>query len=201
MNIEGELRVEDLMSLEEYSKNRSNFRNKVMRHKKIRRVAIGPNLTIYFESKLTIQYQVQEMLRIERIFERQAVEEEFCAYASLIPDRHNLKATMMLEYVDAAVRRRKLTELKGIEKGIWLKIGNFERKFAFADEDLEREDKKKTSAVHFLRFAITSEMGIAMQRGDKLVIGVEHPAYGAEPSVIPKDTYESLLADLNCKRL
>ena len=201
MNIEGELRVEDLMSLEEYSKNRSNFRNKVMRHKKIRRVAIGPNLTVYFESKLTIQYQVQEMLRIERIFERQAVEEELCAYASLIPDRHNLKATMMLEYVDEAVRRRKLTELKGIEKGIWLKIGKFGKNFAIADEDLEREDKKKTSAVHFLRFAITPDMSIAMARGDKLVIGVEHPSYRAEPTVIPKDTYESLLADLNCKRL
>ncbi len=195
------LRVEDLMSLEEYSKNRSTFRTKAMLHKKARRVPIGHNLTVYFESKLTIQYQVQEMLRIEKIFERQAVEEELLAYASLIPDRSNLKATMMLEYTDEAVRRRKLRELRGIEKRIWLKIGEFGKKFAYADEDLNREDKGKTSAVHFLRFAITTDMAVAMERRDKLVVGVDHPAYKAEPRVISKDTYESLLRDLNRKRL
>ena len=190
------LTVEDLFSLEEYSLNRSAFRDKVMSHKQARRVAIGPNLTLYFESKLTIQYQVQEMLRIEKIFERAAIEEELNAYTALIPDARNFKATMMLEYVDEAVRRRKLQELKGIERGIWLKAGEEDKAFAYADEDLEREDREKTSAVHFLRFAISSKIVIELLAGANLTFGVEHPCYAASPVQVSQETHNSLVADL-----
>ena len=193
----GNLTVKDLFSLEEYSEKRSDFRAQVMKHKSERRVPIGPNLTIYFESKLTIQYQVQEMLRIEKIFEKASIEEELNAYTALIPDSKNLKATMMLEYVDESVRRRKLRELKGIERGIWLQVGDKERMFAVADEDLEREDREKTSAVHFLRFPINEEMTESLCKGEKITIGVDHPSYEMGPVTVPKHTHQSLLTDIN----
>ena len=191
-----ELSREDLLNLEEYALNRQKFREKVMAHKQHRRVAIGPNLTMYFESKLTIQYQVQEMLRIERIFERQAIKEELKSYNPLIPDRDNLKATMMLEYVDVDVRRRKLKELRGIERAIWLEVAGLARVFAVADEDLQREDREKTSAVHFLRFEINSALRAGLARKERLLFGVDHEAYKSEPTVITATTYDSLLEDL-----
>ena len=193
----GNLTVKDLFSLEEYSEKRSDFRVQVMKHKRDRRVTIGPNLALYFESKLTIQYQVQEMLRIEKIFEKASIEEELNAYTALIPDSKNLKATMMLEYVDESVRRRKLRELKGIERGIWLQVGDKERMFAVADEDLEREDREKTSAVHFLRFPINEEMTEGLRQGEKMTIGVDHPSYEVGSVTIPKHTRQSLLNDIN----
>ena len=191
------LTINDLYSLEQYSERRVAFREKVMKHKEDRRIALGPNLTIYFESKMTIQYQVQEMLRIEKIFEKRAIEEELSAYTALIPDSRNLKATMMLEYIDESVRRRKLRELKGIERGIWLQVGDESKIFAIADEDLEREDRDKTSAVHFLRFPISDEMIAQMRSGARIMMGVEHPSCQIEPITLAERTYQSLLMDMN----
>ena len=191
------LTVNDLYSLEEYSERRAAFREKVMKHKQDRRIALGPNLTIYFESKMTIQYQVQEMLRIEKIFEKRAIEEELSAYTALVPDPKNLKATMMLEYTDESVRRRKLRELKGIERGIWFQVGDGNKIFAIADEDLEREDRDKTSAVHFLRFPISEQMIEEMSTGAKIMMGVQHPSCQIEPVTLSERAYQSLLMDMN----
>lgn len=192
-----DLTVNDLFSLEEYSERRAAFREQVMKHKHDRRIALSPNLTLYFESKLTIQYQVQEMLRIEKIFEKKAIQEELNAYTALIPDSSNLKATMMLEYTDESVRRRKLRELKGIERGIWLQVGERGKIFAIADEDLEREDREKTSAVHFLRFPMSEEMVEEMKTDAKIMIGVEHPSCQTEPITLSERAYQSLLMDMN----
>ena len=191
------LTVNDLYSLEEYSGRRAAFREKVMKHKQDRRIALGPNLTIYFESKMTIQYQVQEMLRIEKIFEKRAIEEELSAYTALVPDSRNFKATMMLEYTDESVRRRKLRELKGIERGIWLQAGDGGKIFAIADEDLEREDREKTSAVHFLRFPISDEMIDEMRISARIMMGVQHPSCQIEPVTLSERAYQSLLMDMN----
>ena len=191
------LTVNDLYSLEEYSERRTAFRESVMKHKQDRRIALGPNLTIYFESKMTIQYQVQEMLRIEKIFEKKAIEEELSAYTALVPDPRNLKATMMLEYTDESVRRRKLRELKGIERGIWFQVGDGDKIFAIADEDLEREDRDKTSAVHFLRFHISEQMIEEMSAGARIMMGVQHPSCQIEPVTLSERAYQSLLMDMN----
>lgn len=190
------LTVSDLYSLEEYSEKRAAFRERVMKHKQDRRIALGPNLTIYFESKMTIQYQVQEMLRIEKIFEKRAIEEELSAYTALVPDSRNFKATMMLEYTDESVRRRKLRELKGIERGIWFQVGDGDKIFAIADEDLEREDREKTSAVHFLRFPISEQMIEKMRIGASIMMGVEHPSCQIEPITLSERAYQSLLMDM-----
>ena len=192
-----DLTINDLYSLEQYSERRAAFREKVMKHKQDRRIALGPNLTIYFESKMTIQYQVQEMLRIEKIFEKKAIEEELSAYTALVPDHRNLKATMMLEYTDESVRRRKLRELKGVERGIWLQVGDESKIFAIADEDLEREDRDKTSAVHFLRFPINEEMVEEMRSGARIMMGVNHPSCQIQPITLAERTYQSLLMDMN----
>ena len=191
------LTINDLYSLEQYSERRVAFREKVMKHKQDRRIALGPNLTIYFESKMTIQYQVQEMLRIEKIFEKKAIEEELSTYTALIPDPRNLKATMMLEYTDESVRRRKLRELKGIERGIWFQVGDGNKIFAIADEDLEREDRDKTSAVHFLRFPISEQMIEEMSTGARIMMGVQHPSCQIEPVTLSERAYQSLLMDMN----
>ncbi len=192
-----DLTINDLYSLEQYSERRAAFREKVMKHKQDRRIALGPNLTIYFESKMTIQYQVQEMLRIEKIFEKKAIEEELSAYTALVPDPRNLKATMMLEYTDESVRRRKLRELKGIERGIWFQVGDGDKIFAIADEDLEREDRDKTSAVHFLRFPISEQMIEKMGIGARIMMGVQHPSCQIEPVTLSERAYQSLLMDMN----
>ena len=192
-----DLTINDLYSLEQYYERRDAFREKVMKHKQDRRIALGPNLTIYFESKMTIQYQVQEMLRIEKIFEKKAIEEELSAYTALVPDPRNLKATMMLEYTDESVRRRKLRELKGIERGIWFQVGDGDKIFAIADEDLEREDRDKTSAVHFLRFHISEQMIEEMSTGARIMMGVQHPSCQIEPVTLSERAYQSLLMDMN----
>jgi Protein of unknown function (DUF3501) len=171
------LAPDDLFSLEEYHKKRNAFRADVLAHKHRRQAMIGPNVTLYFEDRLTIQYQVQEMLRIERIFESEAIAEELEAYNPLIPDGSNLKATMMIEYPDPAERRRALQELVGIEDRVHLEVAGSGNVAAIADEDLERSGEDKTSAVHFLRFELTPEMAEALKSGSGLRLSIDHPKY------------------------
>jgi hypothetical protein len=171
------LTPDDLYSLEEYARIRGDFRAKVMAHKKKRTVHIGDNATLYFEDRLTVQYQIQEMLRIERIFEPQGIADELAAYNPLIPDRSNWKATFMIEYPDAEERRAALAELIGIENKVWVQAQGQDQVFAIADEDLEREDGAKTSSVHFLRFELTPEMVTALKGGSALGVGIDHPSY------------------------
>ncbi len=186
---------EQLMSLEQYAEQRAEFRQEVIEHKKDRRVAIGPNLFLYFEDRLTIQYQVQEMLRIERIFEADGIQEELDAYNPLIPDGSNLKCTAMLEYQDVEERKRQLAMLTGIENHVWVRVEGFEPVYAIANEDLERSTDEKTSAVHFMRFELTPEMVGALRAGAGLVMGVNHDLYRYETDVTDASR-ASLLADL-----
>ena len=171
------LTPDDLLPLERYHKERSRLRAEVLAHKRHRQAPLGPNLTLYFEDRLTMRYQVQEMLRAERIFEAEAIAEELAAYNPLIPDGTNLKATMMLEYPDVDQRRTALEQLKGVEDAVYLEIGNLGRVFAYADEDLERSDETKTSAVHFLRFELDAAMRGALKTGAPLTLGVDHEHY------------------------
>jgi len=167
-----------------------------MAHKKNRNVALGDHVTLIFEDELTIRYQVQEMLRAEKIFEEDGIQEELDAYNPLIPDGSNWKTTMMIEYEDIAERRRMLTRLVGIEDRVWVQVAGFERVCAIADEDLERATGQKTSAVHFLRFELTTEMSRALKQGAGLGMGVDHPAYRATLAPIPQAIRASLLRDL-----
>ena len=186
---------EDLYSLEQYAEQRADFRARVLEHKKHRRVDIGPNLSLYFEDRLTIQYQVQEMLRIERIFEAAGIQDELDAYNPLIPDGNNLKCTAMLEFGDVEERRRRLGQLVGIENMIWLQVEGFDRVYAIANEDLDRSTDEKTSAVHFMRFELTSEMIAGLRAGEALRFGVEHDLYRHEITV-NDPARQSLLKDL-----
>src|SRR5919108_4897479 len=167
------------MSLETYARERSSFRAKVLEHKKNRTVHLGEHVTLQFEDELTIRYQVQEMLRIERIFEDEGIQGELDAYNPLIPDGSNWKATMLIEYLDVDERRRMLAELKGIERAVWVQVEGCERVYVIADEDLERETEEKTASVHFLRFELSREMRDALRRNAALTIGVDHPHYQA----------------------
>ena len=186
----------DLMTLESYAKARNAIRAGVMAHKKNRNVALGGHVTLIFEDELTIRYQVQEMLRAEKIFEEAGIQDEVDAYNTLIPDGCNWKATMMIEYEDIDERRRMLARLVGIEDRVWVKLEGFERVFAIADEDLERATGQKTSAVHFLRFELTTEMSRALKQGAGLGMGVDHPAYRATLDSVPPAVRASLLRDL-----
>ena len=190
-----ELHRQDLMSLEQYAGERAAFRGRVMAHKKHRRVSIGPDLTLYFEDRLTIQYQVQEMLRIERIFDADGIEEELAAYNPLIPNGSNWKATAMLEYEDVDHRKLQLSRLKGIEHLIWVVVDGHERVYAIANEDLERSNDEKTSAVHFLRFELNPKMITSLYSGATLTMGIEHDAYRHE-SRITEPARSALLKDL-----
>ncbi len=185
----------DLMSLEQYSTARKDFRAKVIDHKRNRNLPLGPNATWSFEDQLTMQYQVQEMLRVERIFEAEGIQEELDAYNPLIPDGHNWKATMLIEYPEAEERRRMLAKLKGVERSTWVQVEGCERVAAIADEDLERENEEKTSSVHFLRFELDEKMREKLHRGAALAIGVEHPHYRASVTV-PEEVRAALMADL-----
>jgi hypothetical protein len=187
----------DLYSLEQYAEVRSAFRAQVMEHKKHRRVPLGPVAALYFEDRLTMQYQIQEMLRAERIFEPQGVQEELDAYNPLIPDGSNWKATFMIEVPDEHERRDKLVQLKGIENDVWVRIGGFEPVFASADEDLERENEEKTSAVHFLRFELTPAMVEAARNGAAVGAGITHSAYTQQLEPLPDSIRLSLLGDLD----
>jgi hypothetical protein len=184
-----------LMSLETYARERSQFRAKVMAHKKDRTIALGEHVTLLFEDELTIRYQVQEMLRVERIFEEDGIRDELDAYNPLIPDGRNLKATLMVEFPDPEERKRKLHELIGIEDRAWLRVAAHERVWAIADEDLDRENDEKTSSVHFLRFELTKSMVDALKSGASLSIGVDHPRYSASMDAMPA-VRDSLARDL-----
>jgi hypothetical protein len=190
------LTPEDLFSLERYAKARPEFRVRVLAHKKDRRVAIGPNATLYFEDALTVQYQVQEMLRVERVFEPEGIAGELDAYNPLIPDGTNLKATFMLEYTDVGQRRRALARLTDIGGRVWVRVEGFERVAAVADEDLERETGDKTASVHFLRFELAPAMRAALKAGARLAMGIDHPNYRHEVEV-PDNVRRSLAADLD----
>jgi len=186
---------ESLMTLEAYAKARNDFRARVLAHKKPRTVHLGEHLTLIFEDELTIRYQVQEMLRIEKIFEEEGIREELDAYNPLIPDGTNLKATMLIEYEDVEERRRALGRLKGIEGKVYVQVGDLDKVFAIADEDLERANEQKTSAVHFLRFELAAPAIAALRDGARLAIGVEHPEYRASV-IVPAETRQALMADL-----
>jgi len=187
---------DSLMTLEAYAKARKDFRAKVIAHKKARTVHLGEHVTLIFEDQLTIQYQVQEMLRIEKIFEEAGIQGELDAYNPLIPDGRNFKATMMIEYEDANERKSALARLKGVEDRAWVQVEGLARVFAIADEDLDRENEEKTSSVHFLRFELTDEMADALKYGMTLAIGVDHPHYQAKVDPVPVATREALLKDL-----
>jgi len=184
------------MSLETYARERASFRAKVLEHKKKRTVHLGEHLTLQFEDELTIRYQVQEMLRIERIFEDDGIQGELDAYNPLIPDGSNWKATMLIEYPDVDERHRMLGALKGIERRVWVKVEGCERVFAIADEDLERETEEKTASVHFLRFELSAAMRERLRRGAKVSVGVDHPQYRASSEVAP-EVRSALAADLH----
>lgn len=188
---------EDLYSLEKYSEIRSEFRTQVMAHKKDRRVQFGDHVALYFEDRLTMQYQVQEMLRIEKIFEVEGIEDELSAYNPLIPDGSNLKATMMIEYIDVEERRLALTSLIGIEEKVWVKVDAFDPVWAIADEDLERESEEKTSSVHFLRFQLNDDMIKALRKGATISAGVAHPEYDYQIEPLQENITLSLLKDFS----
>jgi hypothetical protein len=189
------IKRESLLSLEAYARERNAFRAKVMEHKKRRTVHLGEHVTLQFEDELTIRYQVQEMLRIERIFEEEGIRAELEAYNPLVPDGGNWKATMLIEYPEAEERRRMLAKLKGVERNTWVQVEGCERVAAIADEDLERENEEKTSSVHFLRFELDEKMREKLHRGAALAIGVEHPHYRASVTV-PEEVRAALMADL-----
>jgi hypothetical protein len=188
---------ETLYSLEQYAGLRDSFREDVMVHKRNRRLPLGTNATLYFEDRLTMQYQVQEMLRIERIFEADGIQEELDAYNPLIPDGSNWKATFMVEFPDIDERKAMLARLVGIEDKVWLQIGDLERISPIADEDLERDDEQKTSAVHFLRFELTEEQVSALKDGAPLAAGIEHENYHVEVRPVAENIRNALLADLD----
>ena len=192
----GKVTRESLMTLEAYAKARPEFRRKVLEHKKNRKVALGAHVTLLFEDELTVRYQIQEMLRIEKIFEEEGIEHELEAYNPLIPDGRNFKATMLIEYDDVEVRRRELARLKGIEDRLWVQVEGAPRVFAIADEDLERENEEKTSAVHFVRFELSDDMAAALGQGAALSVGVDHENYRAELSPVPDAVRAALGADL-----
>jgi len=192
----GKLTRRDLYSLEEYAQRRAGFRQQVMAHKKNRKVHIGPIATLYFEDRLTMLYQIQEMLRAERIFEPEGIQEELDAYNPLIPDGANWKATFMIEVPDPEQRKQVLAQLIGIEDRVWVQVEGFERVYAIADEDLERETEDKTSSVHFLRFELSPEMISALKGGAALSMGIDHPRYDHSVSPVPEEIRQALLADL-----
>ena len=187
---------DSLMTLEAYAKARHDFRARVLVHKKARTVHLGDHITLIFEDELTLRYQIQEMLRIEKAFEEEAIQDELDVYNPLVPDGSNFKATMLIEYEDVEERRVALMRLKGVEDRVWVEIDGCAKVWAIADEDLPRENEVKTSAVHFLRFELEPAMVTALKRGAPLAIGVDHPAYRAEISPTDAATRDALVADL-----
>ncbi len=188
--------AESLMSLEEYAKARPEFRAKVMDHKKNRRVALGPDTTLYFEDRLTLQYQIQEMLRIEKVFEADGIQDELDAYNPMVPSGKNWKATFMIEYPDADHRAKMLGKLLGIDKLVWVRVEGFDKVHPITNEDLDRETEDKTSSVHFMRFELNDEMIAATKSGAKISMGVDHPVYTHEVDEIDDGVRASLVEDL-----
>ena len=192
-----ELTRKDLLSLEGYSEQREKMRNEVIALKKNRLIQIGNNVSLLFENKKTIKYQIQEMLRIEKIFEAQDIDEELRTYNPLIPNGSNLKATMLIEFPEENTRRERLKEMHLVENKVWMQIGSNERIFAIADEDLERSNEEKTSAVHFLRFEFTQKMISDLQDEKTLYAGIDHPKYNVRTKEISIATVSSLSSDLD----
>lgn len=190
------LTADDLLGLERYARERADFRARVMAHKKHRQIQVGPNALWLFEDRLTVQYQVQEMLRVERIFEPEGIEEELAAYNPLIPDGGNWKVTFMIEFPDPEERRVALTRLKGIEARCWVQVEGHDRVWAIADEDLDRENEEKTSSVHFLRFELDGASRAALKRGAQLALGVDHDNYRHSVDRVPAAMRASLVSDL-----
>ncbi|MFO1283276.1 MAG: DUF3501 family protein [Burkholderiales bacterium] len=187
---------DSLMTLEAYARARADFRAKVLAHKRDRTVHLGEHVTLLFEDELTMRYQIQEMLRIEKIFDDEGIQGEIDAYDPLVPDGANLKATMLIEYEDADERQRALARLKGVEDRAWVAVEGHARVYAIADEDLERENEEKTSSVHFLRFELSPAMIRALKAGASLAIGVDHPALSASLPAVGEATRASLVRDL-----
>jgi hypothetical protein len=187
---------DDLYSLEKYAQIRSDFRNNVMAHKRMRIVHIGPNARLHFEDRLSMQYQIQEMLRAERIFEPDAIQEELDTYNALIPDGSNWKATLMMEYGDIEQRRQMLAKLIGVERSTWVQVSGFEKVYPIANEDLERQTEEKTSSVHFLRFELTPDMVTAIKQGAAISVGIDHGNYKYEIEPLPEAVRQSLSEDL-----
>jgi hypothetical protein len=187
---------ESLLSLEAYSRERADFRAKVIAHKRVRTVGLGAHLTLIFEDELTVRYQIQEMLRIERTFEEPGIQDELDAYNPLVPDGRNFKATMMVEFPDPEERRAWLAKLIGVEDNVWVQVAGCRRVIGIADEDLDRENDEKTSAVHFLRFELTPEMADMLKAGAAMALGVDHPEYRASVDPLPDLVLQSLREDL-----
>jgi hypothetical protein len=186
----------DLYSLEQYSEMRNDYRKKVMKHKENRRVELGDHVLLSFEDKLIMQYQVQEMLKAEKIFDAEGIEEELNVYNPMIPDGSNWKATMLIQYTDVSERQRELARLIGIENQVWMQVENFEKIYAIADEDLERDNEEKTSAVHFMRFELNDKMVAAVKSGGEISAGVEHENYMKMIQPLASNVRASLAGDL-----
>ena len=187
---------DSLWTLEHYARIRNQFRQEVIAHKRIRQVALGQHITLFFEDEKTIRYQIQEMLRIEKTFEESGIQDELDAYNPLIPDGRNFKCTMMIEYSDPAVRKVELAKLKGVEDRVWVQVEGRDKVFAIADEDLDRENEEKTSSVHFMRFELDEDMAGALKYGVGLSRGVDHPNYSVVLDPVPAETRASLVKDL-----
>ena len=196
MSQQSQITREDLMSLEQYAERRPEFRRQVLAHKRHRQVMLGPNATLYFEDRLTLLYQIQEMLRIEKIFEADGINEELEAYNPMVPSGRNFNATFMIEYTDPEVRAVQLEKMVGVEDMVWTRVAGFDKVWAIADEDLDRSTETKTSAVHFMRFEISDEMAGSLKDGADWVIGVQHPVYAYDLTV-DGATRASLLNDLH----
>ena len=190
------LKRNDLWSLEEYATERESFRAMILKHKKVRQVALGPHATLYFEDRLTMKYQVQEMLRVERIFEREEIEEELAAYNPLIPDGRNWKATFMIEYGDEDERREALSKMAGIEETLWVQVGNGEKSYAITNEDMERTRDTKAAAVHFTRFELSDTDLESIKNGHEIRFGLDHPSLATTVTLDVKERL-SLVADLD----
>ena len=186
----------DLWSLEEYASRRQTFRAEVIAHKKLRNIALGPHATLYFEDRLTMRYQIQEMLRIEKTFDEEGIQDELDAYNPLIPDGTNLKCTQLIEFADPEERKVALGKLVGLEHKTYVQVFGHDKVFAIADEDLERSTEEKTSAVHFMRFELTDEMIATLKAGAALAVGVDHPNYQHHIDEVDPETEVTLIADL-----
>lgn len=190
------IKREDLYSLEDYSAMRQEYREKMMQHKKNRVLRLGEHATLHFEDRELMQYQIQEMLRAEKIFDAEGIQEEIDAYNPLIPDGTNWKATFMLEYDDEVIRRQRLAELIGIEKKVWVAVEGFDRVYPICNEDLERDTEDKTSSVHFMRFELSSEMVDALKKGASISAGIDHQRFSVTVDALPNEMRSSLVQDL-----
>lgn len=190
------LKREDLMSLEEYSEKRADFRKEVLEHKKARKVALGEHATLYFENELTMRYQIQEMLRIEKIFDAEGINEELGAYNPLIPDGSNWKATFMIEYGDAEERAKVLATLGGVEDKVWVQVDGFDKVYAIANEDMERSTDEKTSAVHFMRFELSGDMSKAVKENNAISMGIDYAGFEQLVNPIAETSRVSLMSDI-----